>query len=300
MPARSARIRPRQSRPHPSRPSAPARTRRPTIHYYGYRYYDAVSGRWTSRDPIGTRGGMNLYAFVGNDGVSMVDLLGLLLPPALEILDGVERPAPERSGLVPPNEPRFSDHWRGMKPDSWDIHKWFENRYPGWLHHELIAAGEMAARAIKWPPCPSLVHVGYKDSLQADNANPNYLDMILYPDLNNPHRVFTGKNMLWGKDAGETQYGDDRQTVWEAGAEFGSAAFTMEYIHVEYSEDGRRATWKGRLLLHDGMGVTGNNGEHGRPKPSGVDLAVKLGAYTKFEPVRGYWEISGTVTKLTP
>ena len=80
MPARSARIRPRQSRPHPSRPSAPARTRRPTIHYYGYRYYDAVSGRWTSRDPVGERGGVNLYGFVGNDGVDCRDYLGLELP----------------------------------------------------------------------------------------------------------------------------------------------------------------------------------------------------------------------------
>jgi RHS repeat-associated protein len=45
--------------------------------YYGYRYYDPITGRWPSRDPIGERGGMNLYGFVGNDGVNWVDLLGL-------------------------------------------------------------------------------------------------------------------------------------------------------------------------------------------------------------------------------
>ena len=33
---------------------------------------------WPSRDPIGERGGMNLYGFVGNDGVDRNDLLGLL------------------------------------------------------------------------------------------------------------------------------------------------------------------------------------------------------------------------------
>jgi RHS repeat-associated protein len=45
--------------------------------YYGYRYYDAVTGRWPSRDPIEERGGANLYAFVGNDGVNLWDYLGL-------------------------------------------------------------------------------------------------------------------------------------------------------------------------------------------------------------------------------
>ena len=44
--------------------------------YYGYRYYDPVNGRWTSRDPIGEYGGINLYGFVGNDGVNRLDRLG--------------------------------------------------------------------------------------------------------------------------------------------------------------------------------------------------------------------------------
>ncbi len=45
--------------------------------YYGYRYYDPVTGRWWSKDPIGESGGLNLYGFVGNDGVDMLDKLGL-------------------------------------------------------------------------------------------------------------------------------------------------------------------------------------------------------------------------------
>ena len=47
------------------------------LYYYGYRYYDPVTGRWPSRDPIGEKGGYNLYGFVGNDGISKWDLLGL-------------------------------------------------------------------------------------------------------------------------------------------------------------------------------------------------------------------------------
>jgi uncharacterized protein RhaS with RHS repeats len=49
---------------------------------YGYRYYDPVTGRWPSRDPIGERGGVNLYGFVGNDGLDRVDYLGLLIEAA--------------------------------------------------------------------------------------------------------------------------------------------------------------------------------------------------------------------------
>ncbi|MCX6929343.1 MAG: RHS repeat-associated core domain-containing protein, partial [Verrucomicrobia bacterium] len=70
--------------------------------YYGYRYYKAVTGRWTSRDPIGEhsflqsvlsrwgddfssserirrRSLMPEYLFVSSDGVNFIDLLGLLI-----------------------------------------------------------------------------------------------------------------------------------------------------------------------------------------------------------------------------
>ena len=45
--------------------------------YYGFRYYDPQTGRWLSRDPIGERGGLNLYGFVGNHPVGRIDFLGL-------------------------------------------------------------------------------------------------------------------------------------------------------------------------------------------------------------------------------
>jgi RHS repeat-associated protein len=48
--------------------------------YYGYRWYDAENGRWVNRDPIEESGGVNLYGFVGNDGISEIDLLGLRAP----------------------------------------------------------------------------------------------------------------------------------------------------------------------------------------------------------------------------
>jgi|GEM_PF-6602089 len=43
--------------------------------YFGLRYRDRE--RWISRDPIGERGGINLYPYVGNRPVSLVDPIGL-------------------------------------------------------------------------------------------------------------------------------------------------------------------------------------------------------------------------------
>ena len=41
------------------------------LYYYGYRYYDPVTGRWPSRDPIEERGGFNLYGFLWNKSISL-------------------------------------------------------------------------------------------------------------------------------------------------------------------------------------------------------------------------------------
>ena len=48
------------------------------LYYYGFRFYDPVTGRWLSRDPISEAGGLMLYAFVNNNALSSWDSLGLL------------------------------------------------------------------------------------------------------------------------------------------------------------------------------------------------------------------------------
>jgi len=49
------------------------------VEYYGYRDYDAQTGRWTARDPIAEQGGLNLYGMVGNDSILRYDYLGMWL-----------------------------------------------------------------------------------------------------------------------------------------------------------------------------------------------------------------------------
>jgi RHS repeat-associated protein len=47
------------------------------LYYYGYRFYDPVTGRWPSRDPIGEEGGVNIYETVRNNLIGLVDAYGL-------------------------------------------------------------------------------------------------------------------------------------------------------------------------------------------------------------------------------
>lgn len=42
-----------------------------------HRYYDPAAGRFLTRDPIGYAGGINLYAYTGNDPVNRADPSGL-------------------------------------------------------------------------------------------------------------------------------------------------------------------------------------------------------------------------------
>jgi hypothetical protein len=50
---------------------------------------------WPSRDPIEEKGGINLYGFVGNDGVNLADMLGLLSvtyeQPEMDVDNGNEQ-----------------------------------------------------------------------------------------------------------------------------------------------------------------------------------------------------------------
>jgi RHS repeat-associated protein len=46
------------------------------LYYYGYRYYSSLLQRWINRDPIEEEGGVNEYAFCGNN-LNKYDVLGL-------------------------------------------------------------------------------------------------------------------------------------------------------------------------------------------------------------------------------
>jgi uncharacterized protein RhaS with RHS repeats len=39
----------------------------------GCRYYNPASGRFLTKDPVGFAGGINAYAYAGNDPVNLMD-----------------------------------------------------------------------------------------------------------------------------------------------------------------------------------------------------------------------------------
>src|SRR5690606_4029877 len=46
-------------------------------YYFGQRFYDPDTGRWITKDPMGTPDGINRYAFVQNQPLNKIDPYGL-------------------------------------------------------------------------------------------------------------------------------------------------------------------------------------------------------------------------------
>jgi RHS repeat-associated protein len=61
--------------------------------YYGYRYLSPELGRWISRDPIGERGGVNVYGMVGNGAILRYDYLGYSSVEGTVVMSGMTKSA---------------------------------------------------------------------------------------------------------------------------------------------------------------------------------------------------------------
>jgi RHS repeat-associated protein len=89
------------STPSPFRFSTKYQDDETDLLYYGYRYYDASTGQWLSRDPSGENRQRNLYES-GNTFVNKFDFLGLC--PCCECAVGIDiRGEPDDYPLYPYN-----------------------------------------------------------------------------------------------------------------------------------------------------------------------------------------------------
>jgi RHS repeat-associated protein len=74
------------------------------LHYYRARMYSATWGRFLQPDPIGYRGGANVYVYVSNDPLNLVDPLGLApdspSTSTNETADAQQQPNPSQAPLA--------------------------------------------------------------------------------------------------------------------------------------------------------------------------------------------------------
>jgi len=68
--------------------------------YYGYRYYNASTGRWLSRDPWEEKGGLNLYGNVANNLLSNSDPDGRGMRDCLKALAELAKATAKMTGRV--------------------------------------------------------------------------------------------------------------------------------------------------------------------------------------------------------
>ncbi|EDV4090812.1 RHS repeat protein [Salmonella enterica subsp. enterica serovar Pomona] len=77
------------------------------LHYNLFRYYAPECGRFVSQDPIGLRGGLNLYQYAPNP-IRWIDPLGLAILEHQSNFDAARRTGFENAGMTNPEDVTFS------------------------------------------------------------------------------------------------------------------------------------------------------------------------------------------------
>jgi RHS repeat-associated protein len=99
------------------------------LYYYGFRFYEPNLQRWLNKDPIGLAGGLNLYQFVGNNPISLLDPFGLAV--------AYNSDAETLSGVLIQGVPGPLPY---IKSEGWGLDRWFD--YPvGLINNALSTAG---------------------------------------------------------------------------------------------------------------------------------------------------------------
>ena len=130
------------------------------LYYYGYRYYSPELGRWVSKDPIGERGGLNIFLALGNNSVTNVDPFGdSWLDGANNYYNTAKKAINLFLNDIPDNDPgkkkaqalmihyvtgfgsEFSEDWTLFMRDRPELQRYFK-KYWGKKFEELLKRGK--------------------------------------------------------------------------------------------------------------------------------------------------------------
>lgn len=127
--------------------------------YYGYRHYSPFLGRWLSKDPIGVRGGKNLYVIVSNDPIFHYDLRGLFTRSEVDFIAGYMG----AGAFFKPNSLRAKEVSRDDDADF----KWTKCKY------------ECKVK-VTWAPVDtgSTITIPFTPGMYADQAGGDVLDQV--------------------------------------------------------------------------------------------------------------------------
>lgn len=143
------------------------------LHYNRHRYYDAAAGRFISIDPIGLRGGLNLWQYADNP-IAWIDPLGL----AKLCCCGEPYVDPDARWREVMNDPNTPSSMRG----------WLQNQA------NRVAAGKQTN--IKAPPGYELAH---RPRFENDSGfDYSHADPMLAADHRGiQHRYWRKRNGCW-------------------------------------------------------------------------------------------------------
>ncbi|MBQ9759548.1 MAG: RHS repeat-associated core domain-containing protein, partial [Opitutales bacterium] len=199
--------------------------------YYNFRHYSPSLGRFLSRDPIAEQGGLNLYAFVGNNNLIRVDQKG---SACCRTDESISKYAQNGEGLPSPGPgDQINICWFPRECAPKDYSSWFLTRFPKTIAGAKQLLESRIGDHIRERLCKS----------KAKTFNPEELgslsDVDIQPDMK--------------------RFGDRPQTWYERVICLGSFELKFEKVNIAWEKN--TFSFTAVMYVWEQTGVSPNEGE---------------------------------------